>query len=51
MNEIERLRSEIEDFERDLEEDELTGWVLGDAHEALNEMRRKLGELEKGSVS
>lgn len=47
MSKADDLRKEIEDLERDFEEDEKTGWVLGDAHESLSEMRRQLKELER----
>lgn len=49
MKSIEQLKDEIQDFERDLEEDGVGGWVLGDAYEALDNMRRQLAELERNA--
>lgn len=42
---------EGEVFERDLEEDEQTGWILGDGHEALNEMKRQLADVTSDRFS
>lgn len=47
MTAIEKLRQEIEGFERDIAEDKDGGWVLGDAHEALQNMRARLWDMEK----
>lgn len=48
MKTIEQIEAEIKEFEQDLTEDEAGGWVLGDAHEALDHLRRRLAEM-KGS--
>lgn len=45
--EYDSVTKEIADLERDLEEDEEAGWVLGDAHEALDRLRRRCAALER----